>query len=360
MMRGATATSIKSDASVCASRAAHPTAMKRKYAGTGVYTRSAKRFKPTIGSWAGAALASRGLYGAYKAASNWYNRPSASSLGVTVQNDRKIMYRKRRRRRRGRRARRSRRFAKGVKSVIFKTLGCNQFLYNFKHSVVCAQNTQVSYAKVIGGIVGPSVSVNSNELQDIISKLRVDGQPTAFRKNERVYIRSAVCDVTVKNGSSSEACDLDVYYMYCTKNFEFPGDLTSFWQNQLGSQQLPDGSAITAAGNSSIGMTFFQAPQFCKYFRITKKIKYLLQPSQMTHFQVRKKPFSFATEEVNSSSHYKGELVVFLVFNGVWNGSNYPGITCNVSWISTYNAKLITNGDDRMQTAIVTVEEPPE
>nr|AOV86326.1 putative capsid [uncultured virus] len=271
----------------------------------------------------------------------------ASAPGVTNQFDAKVMYRRKRigRRKLFRRRRSYRRFTR----MFTNTLGCNQFVKTNTQEIACLANQQVVTSFIF---CGSGVGDPHQDLSLIRGNLQSSGSATNWRRNETVYVKKSVCDITLFNSSLTPTADIDVYLIKCRKNCSVAGSVDGDFTSLLTSEQKPDGSGATGISNTTIGTTPFQAPQFCEYFTVLKKTKYLISPSQSVHFQIKQGFRSFNLENTTGSAQIRGNIGVLIMWNGVYQSTaiGFPAVTLGVSYCRTYNVKAMAEGDDRLGT----------
>jgi len=294
----------------------------------------------------------RGLamrYGVRKSGSRTMTRTGSggSGSGVTNQYDAKVIYR--RRRVPGRKLRRIKRAKRSFIRKYTTLLGCNQFVKTNTQDISSGANTQVvtSFMFCGAGIVDPH-----QDLASIKTNIQTSGTAVNWRKNETLYIKRAVCDVTLFNSSATATADIDVYLIKVRKNIANATSIDGFFTTQLTSEQKPDGSAATGITTSTIGTTPFQAPQFCSYLSILKKTKYLISAGQSVHFQFKQGFRSINGEATLDGAFFRGFMGVLIIWNGVYQTSilGFPSATLGVTYQRTYNVKYMAEGDDRLGT----------
>lgn len=163
------------------------------------------------------------------------------------------MYRRKRigRRKLFRRRRSYRRFTR----MFTNTLGCNQFVKTNNQEIACLANQQVVTSFIF---CGSGVGDPHQDLSLIRGNLQSSGSATNWRRNETVYVKKSVCDITLFNSSLTPTADIDVYLIKCRKNCSVAGSVDGDFTSLLTSEQKPDGSGATAISNTTIGATPFK------------------------------------------------------------------------------------------------------
>lgn len=281
-------------------------------------------------------------YNAYKAVRG---SKESSGGGVTTQFDQKMMYRKRRVGKR--RLRRSRKSFNRVRSNVMKMLGCNQFVFSTQTEPSSGANAQTHSSFMFMS----AATAPSNDLTTIRSNIQTSGVAANFRKNELIYLKQAVCDITMFNQSATTA-DIDVYYIRCRKATDLGTSIQGVWSTYLTGQQKPDATLVTNLTTSIIGVTPWQAPQWCSNFTITGKRKYLLSQGQTAHFQVKMGSKYMNLSLFDEDFFYRGHTGVLIVWNGVntSTASGFPDTKLSITYVRTYNVKYDSTGDDRAVT----------
>lgn len=275
------------------------------------------------------------------------SRRDTGMSGVTNMYDAKTMYRRRRIGRTKLRYRRRayRRFTR----MFTNTLGCNQFVKTNTQDISCAANQQIATSFIF---CGAGIADPHQDLLSIRSNIQASGTAANWRRNETLYVKRSVCDITLFNSSATPTADIDVYLIRCRKNCSVQGSVDGDFNTLLTSEQKPDGSGATTLTTTTIGATPFQAPQFCEYFSILRKTKYMISPGQSVHFQIKQGFRQFNLENATGSAQIAGNLGVLIVWNGVYQTSaiGFPACTLGVTYSRTYNVKYMTEGDDRLGT----------
>lgn len=271
----------------------------------------------------------------------------ASEGGVTNQYSVRTMYRKRRRTRRSKRSRRKKR---SIARALTSLEGCSQFVFSHTGTVASAQGAQGLYAISLFAAASASPS---NDATSIYNALAVQGVGTNARKNSRIYVQSQCLDLTLCPTTSAVTADIDIYIFRCTEdNSTNVNGIDGAFSTFLTSQQKPDGSAATNLVSTTMGVTPFQAPQFCRYWTCLSKRKIILTQNQVYHYQYRvKKPMWINTERISSNVYLKGTIHVMYVVNGITvtsgAGTNFPAVSVTCTEVRTYNCKHDYLSDDR-------------
>lgn len=307
------------------------------------YTQAARRIATGFAS---------GLYSRYRASGSntrTRRRSQDSTTGVTNQYDARVIYRRPKVGRRAikKRLRRRRAFTRQFTNL----LGCQQFVKSNSQDITSGLNQQAvtSFCFLGSGIADPHKDFPATR-----DSLQTSGIAAQWRKNETIYYKAAVCDVTLYNSTvaGTPTADIDVYLFRVRKNCGITTSVDGSFTTALTSEQKPDGTAITTIAASTIGATPFQAPQFCQYFSIIKKTKYLISQGQSVHFQFKQGFKTLNGENTTDAFFFKGMMGVLIIWNGVYQDSvnGYPATRLGVTYQRTYNLKYMAEGDDRLGT----------
>lgn len=299
------------------------------------------RYRAVIGA------AARLGYRAYRSFTGTKSGNSGGPIAVTNQYDAKTIYRRKRVSKR--RVKRRKASYKVFRRNYLSTLGCNQFVKTNTQDVASVLNQQVvtSFWFLGCGIADPH-----QDLITIKNNIATAGVAASWRKNETIYVRRAVCDVTLYNQTVGVTADIDVYYVRIRKSGILGNSLDNAFTTALISQQKPDTSAVTALTTTTYGTTPFQAPQWCEYFTIVNKKKFLISTDQTVHFQIKQGFRSVNLESTADFNYMRGNTGVIIIFNGVYKSTllGFPAVTLGVTYQRTYNVKYIAEGDDRANT----------
>lgn len=217
-----------------------------------------------------------------------------SGVGVTAQHDVATVYKRKRmpRSKRGKWVR----FVKQVQAVELKTLGTKNYVYNQALTFDNATFEQaVGSVALYGGYASGVAASNQgyNALADLfnVANYPLASNPEQIAATTSLQFTSAVMDVTMRNASTAQTMELDVYEIWCYRN--------AVWQSNV---QTIEQAFADAAGNSTKftgvglspdlsrrGTTPFDIPQFFKTygFRVMKKKKYILAPGYVATYQIR-------------------------------------------------------------------------
>lgn len=313
--------------------------MKRGRVGRRRVRRS--RYSSLIGS--AAKLAYRG----YRSFTRGKSGNSSQPLAVTNQYDAKTLYRRKRFSRR--KFKRRRASYKAFRRNYISTLGCNQFVKTGTQDVASILNQQVVTSF---WFLGLGAADPHKDLLTLSTSIATAGTAANWRKNETIYVKRAVCDVTLYNQTTGVTADIDVYTIRIRKSGILGNSLDNAFTTALTSQQKPDGSGATALTTTTYGTTPFQAPQWCEYFTVLSKKKFLISTDQTVHFQIKQGFRAINLEQTSEYSYLRGMIGVMIIFNGVYKSSvaGFPAVTLGVTYQRTYNVKYISEGDDRVNS----------
>lgn len=312
--------------------------VKRKYSAG---RRGPNKYARLVGSALSAAMKYRGNGSRTKTGIRNYN----AEAGVTNQYDSRLIYRKRRTSKRQFKKRRL--SVRTYRKNLLQHLGTNQLVRSTQGILACGANLQNSLGFCFLGNTG---AAPDNDFGDIRDNMRIEGIANNWRKSEMLYVQKGVLDVTLQNISASltTTADIDVYTLQCRRDHAQSATVPGEWTTYLTNQQKDDGSAATNANISQIGMTPFQAPQFCAQWTILRKRKYLLSHGQSCHFQIHQ-----SSKRVNmglsaTTNWWKGVTAILIVINGVYSGLGFPACDLAYSFTRTYSFKYLQEGDDRV------------
>lgn len=255
-----------------------------------------------------------------KTYARYQRRRGTSGRGVTFQNDRERIYRKRRMPRR--RRTRWKRFVHKTNAVSEKVLGARTCVRNEEISFNVPGLSSPATQDVIGQLALYPVGHGSAEyLRDLG---RIASDPDVPQSGKFLF-QSGVLDLTITNVSSSDDLDrkdipmeMDIYEISCKRNFEkATGDkglLDVFSEGATDTPTIGYTQGVPSAlGLSNRGTTPWDLPQALSLYKlkIWKKTKYRLSGGQSISYQMRD-PKRHVMEK-----GYIGELT----------GANLPGIT---------------------------------
>lgn len=321
----------------------------------------------TIGKYAGRALypyaRSAVKYGAgpvlAHAAHRYRNRGKSvgrnvSGVGVTVQRDRAVTYRRRRAPRRLRR--RMRRSMRSFKSKILKMKGTRQAMNNSVYTVssVASQQsvcTWVLYGGRVDGAVSTAVQRGYDDMNDIRRKDFLLGDATGdaqFRwapGDVKWFVKTAVMDLTIQNTTAAQfALELDVYEFTCGIFQNDAGDSVEAalaYYNQ--DTYIPGGAANwTTIDLTDRGATPFElGPAMQKIrMKILKKTKYFIPYGDTVTYQIRDtriRTFTHAVYRNNActTKHTRGVMIIAkpVVASGDQIGTYQVGCTRKYKYV---------------------------
>nr|UBJ26264.1 capsid protein [Red panda feces-associated circular DNA virus 13] len=239
---------------------------------------------------------------------------SRSSQGIlTHQRDKRTAYRQRRRPR-GVRKRWSK-FKKSVRHVIEKGKPRVCVLRRYLATPTCSINQQVVQTFPMWSVAQTA----SAQWDDVLRLMQTDVQnntTTAFEKTN-YYMRYCDMEVNIENHSTQNTFVIDVYYCYTQRDCSAtPDDMFRLGVVDSVVDASADNETSFGGPSSllpqSVGVTPFQAPTFCRYFKINRKERLSLSPGQAT--------------DINWTSHK----------NRYWEGEGFESdrdpIACKRGW----------------------------
>lgn len=237
-----------------------------------------------------------------------YRRRSTWSSGrlVTTQHDAQSRYRRGRGSRRG--SRRGRRF----RYRVLQTVNSLQPLSVYT-VVQSAQGTTANNAQSYYGVgLFCTKMTGMNDLQNIFTDAGVD-LATATNTSSKVVIKSACLDVQARNNGSNDLF-LDIYEILCVRDTNSSSTPASLFSTYFAEQ-----TTITAASSTSVAVSVFENPDFCRHFKVLKKSTTMINPGDCVSMQMR-----YGKDRVisgNTVNDYQGcipKLSKFYFF--MWHG----------------------------------------
>lgn len=325
-------------------------------------------YKKALINYAGRKLYSAaGGFMKKKLASAFKKTPTESV--VTSQYDYRQQYKKKKRYV----PRRAKVFRRRVKSVIFKELGSNQYIFRAHRNPTWVAGRQSVSGITLLGLAGDRDTEN-NDLNDVFESGLITSSSIslslrrAAQENSKLVITNHCIDFIFRNGQTTQTMDLDVYVLYCRKDVpraatasgSVSGTLEAMWENIASNQRNAEGTALTSILPSSMGLTPFQLPQFCSYWTVASKKKFILGPGVTANYQYKSsRPKTVSGRDVTAESSdlsvlyaKKGVTVGFLfIVNNVTNGTTWPASDSGgFQWsaVKTMNAKLMVKQEDTL------------
>lgn len=268
------------------------------------------------------------LYNAYKRSRTvtQTRNPKQNVRTMTRHFDRSVQYRRRRMPYRKRKA--WQRFYRKVVHVQMKQDGIRNVVLNDNKQLSIGADTQGMYSYVMYGMkanVGSAgVTQGYNDISRIITADTVIG--TAV---DKIQFNSACLDMTYSN-TGTATIELDVYEFYVRRDNDNVTAESNL--NYLLTASPNIGAGLTV---NTVGVTPFQVPQVGQYYRITKKTKFFVPPSEQMTYQLRdardrRFNTSDLAEEVGTSMQKRGwTRGILLVHKGVPDATHGAA---NISW----------------------------
>lgn len=280
-------------------------------------------------------------------------RKIQSGVGVTAQHDVATVYRRKRMPRR--KKARWVKLIKQVTAVGSKTLGTKNYVYNnaLQFDNAAFEQAVGSIALYGGCATGLTASTQGyNALRDLfnVATNPVATNPEQVNNASALHFTSAVMDVTMRNASTVETMELDVYEMWCYGNCVRQTTVETIEQafaDAASNTTNFTGVGVTP-GLARRGTTPFDIPHFFRQYRwkVVKKKKYILGPGLVATYQIRdarNKPIARSAITENECFAYGGwtKVLLFLAKNVVKRDSQSPtGQTLlDVGYTLTYHWK---------------------
>lgn len=201
-------------------------------------------------------------------------RAWSSGRLVTTQHDAQSRYR--RSGRRGRGSRRGRRF----RYRVLQTVNSLQPLSVYT-VVQSAQGTTANNAQSYYGVgLFCTKMTGMNDLQNIFIDAGVD-LATTTNTSSKVVIKSACLDVQARNNGTSDLF-LDIYEILCVRDTNSTSTPASLFSTYFAEQ-----TTITAASSTSVAVSVFENPDFCRHFKVLKKSTTVINPGDCVSMQMR-------------------------------------------------------------------------
>lgn len=278
-------------------------------------------------TWRARAAARAGSYGMSDTASTARTR---SGQGVTIQKDSKLIYKRKRAPRKVRR--RARKAYKRAIAMQMKLTGTRTILANRVISLSAAGGFQIFDSFVLFGgwqsAYGNASSRGYDDMKELLYKDYLAQDTTGDAEKRwssgavKVYIDSAVMDVTIQNQSvdgelnNGVGCELDIYEFSCRK-FDFAATVHEGYDTAI-SQAPPQGSGLSALVKEMRGFTPFDAPEAIKLMgiKIWKKTKYFVPYGDPVTYQmrvsknIRINSSDILTNQDSTTNHTRGILIV--------------------------------------------------
>lgn len=270
-------------------------------------------------------------HGKGKAKSSTRGPDSMSSAPTTYQHDRIQSYRKKRSPPR-RKLRRMKRFDRAVTNVIAKNLGQKFLLTNPYFGTGNAAAGQQSFLDF------PMAAGNGSSIPDLENCMVYFNQtagPWTTAPN-LLKLSSITNDIRIRNVTGSGiGVSMDLYYYRTRKDLPF----TDAGAGPKYSSVLTATPPFTAGGTqfafTSLGISPFNASEWCQHFVVTKIVKVELQDGQETTLKlVSRRPYRIKNDSIADFSCLKGVTQgIMVIFRSTINALG-GGQACTLAWSS--------------------------
>lgn len=205
-----------------------------------------------------------------------FRRRRAWSSGrlVTTQHDAQGRYSRGRGSRRG--ARRGRRFRYRVLQTVNSLQPLSVYTVVQSAQGTTSNNTQSYYGV---GLFCTKMT-GMNDLQNIFTDAGVN-LATAANTSSKVVIKSACLDVQARNNGSNDLF-LDIYEVLNVRDTNSASTIASLFSTYFAEQ-----TTITAASSTSVAVSVFENPDFCRHFKVLNKKTTVINPGDCVSMQMR-------------------------------------------------------------------------
>jgi len=296
--------------------------------------RSIKRYAPMI----------KRAYNSYK---RYKSSPkSVKSSVVSFQHDFAKQYQRRPAPRRVKKQ--QRRAAKNFRFQLGKSLGQYSRVFNHVYAPATVTPTSFANSQTVFDIM--LYGAIQNDTQGRADWLQFCGELGLFNRTGKVYCKSAVMDVQIRNVDEGSTLVIDAYrYVARREGYDSPG---SEWAQALINQdQSP--SSTTKMTTGQLNVTPFDAPGFGSKYLIKSKIRYRIAPGNSVYLQLRDpRNYEFDTARFDYDSGatsnrirtFKGmtQGFLFVARSGSLDATNaYQGeVNWQVTHTQTYHVAL--------------------
>lgn len=224
-----------------------------------------------------------------------------SGQGVTIQRDRAVIYRRKRAPRKKRM--RARRSMRSFKSKILKLKGHRTLLTNAQFSSSSALGAQsvtswVLYGGRVDGAAASAAQRGYDDMNDMRKRDYMLGDSTGDLQQRfapgdvKWYVKTAVMDITIQNGSATVGFEMDIYEFTCGEIPSIAGsDVETAIQFYNQDTYLPGASSagLQILTQDDRGATPFEfGPAMSKIrMKILKKTKYFVPGGDTVTYQIR-------------------------------------------------------------------------
>lgn len=295
---------------------------------TGQILRSAARSFGRVapGVYQAAKWAKR-AYGTY----NKYNAKSATSTPpISFQHDSAVQYRRRRAPKRVKR--RMRKITKQWNYMTGKALGQYSRVFNYVFAPATITPLSLASSQTVFDTIlygGDTVNAWNSRLFEICQDL-LNSQSTA-----KVYFKSAVLDVQIRNVDPNSPLICDVYKVVARREgYDSPG---AEWAQAATNQVVTSGSNVLTPLH--MNATPFDAPGFGSYWLILQKVRYRIGPGSSVYFTLKDpRNYEFDTARFNYDSG--ASLNRTRYFKGLSKGYIFVGRSSSLDATNQYSGQV--------------------
>jgi len=260
---------------------------------------------------------------------------------VTNQYDVRTQYRSRRRKRGS--ARRFRRFLRLAERINQQGLGLKiqTFLGNEANTSLAGQQQAAGWLTY-----GPNGAAGGSQFNNDLATIFTT-EFTAPTTASQLHFKSCVMDIEVVN-TGTPTIVVDAYYVVCRKsytNVNFTNVAQSF------ASAVTEVAAI-GAGTQLIytqpGISPFDAPNFCQYFKIYRKQRLVLSSGQTSSFIIKDhKKKKIESEDAYGYSILRGQKGILVIWSGVVDAAGtIPATTVSFSVNKNYHYFQNVSGNE--------------
>lgn len=202
--------------------------------------------------------------------------------------NRETVTRYKRKRMPAKRRRRWKRFVRKVDFVNLKGQPLQFYTVSGTASVTASANASTSWGRML---LGMNVSGN-DEVWKLFQQAYNDST-VAYATGQKIYLKSACLDLQITNnkgaGDATEdetaTAIIDVYHLISRNSYGLASTVHQHFTDGLGDIASPSGGGTVSS--TSVTLTPFMNPSFCKFWKVLKKTEVQLPTAQTTTMQIR-------------------------------------------------------------------------
>lgn len=292
---------------------------------------------------------------------NKYNRVSrtTNSAPVTSQHEYKTLYRKKRMPYRKRKQWVS--FVKKSTAVQMKNIALQTFVISQNMNLPSPVNATRTLSMTINSINGnigssgsyappttftPGIGITNDIARIIQAENSREGFLNPNNDQLTIMVESVTMDIAIRNVAGTTGTLLELYYFVARKDLEDDeAGYTSPEEYYIRSFNADNKETVgTTVNDTTLGITPFNASYFCKFFKITKKVRIQLQSGESTHLQIRDaRNYIVSGAKIRHNMGEKYRLKGILI-----QGTGQPATSvftteqnCSVTVTKVYNYRII-------------------